>query len=71
MIKLEYQDAFMAVKVRRPVVGSESEEKIVDFRTWMGKSISEVLNASGCGHAMKPGDRISIEIEIGKDATWE
>jgi hypothetical protein len=77
MIMLKYRDAVAIVKVVRPgVVSDECDEThiitdVCEFKTWQIDVINKILDASMVGESVKPGDHVSISIEIKKDATWE
>jgi hypothetical protein len=70
---MKYKEAQMITKVRRPVAEEESANEfagmISDSITWRGDSIEAVLKATMCDHVVEPGDKITITIEIAKEAS--
>ena len=73
-MKLEYGQAKMVTKVTRPTgdlqIGSGTPimDNIVAATTWLGDVVNNTIKAACVDHVVEPGDKITITIEIAKEA---
>lgn len=71
---LKYGQSKMVTTVKRPTVisypGEEEEfdKNIAELTTWVEENTELVLGAAQVGHIVQPGDKITITIEIAKEA---
>jgi hypothetical protein len=58
---LEYKDAKAIIKVR-----DKDGKELMDFTTWRGDFIQQILLGGNCLHMVSAGDKVAISIEINK-----